>query len=88
MFGVPQCSMAVPIFFNVYTCDMFIQIDTSEFSNYADDDTPFTSNYADDDTPFASAQNHEKQVNSLKSTLNGVLEKTTLKPMQINVIYF
>ena len=48
--------------------------DTPFTSNYADDDTPFTSNYADDDTPFTSAQNHEKQVNSLKSPLNGVLE--------------
>ena len=48
--------------------------DTPFTSNYADDDTPFTSNYADDDTPYTSAENHEKQVNSLKSTLNGVLE--------------
>ena len=37
------------MFFNVYNCDMFFQIDTSEFSSYADDNTP-----------FASVQNHEK----------------------------
>ena len=42
---------------------MFFQIDTSEFSNYADDNTS-----------FASAQNHEKLIKSLQSTLNGVFE--------------
>ena len=42
---------------------MLFQIDTSEFSSYADDNTP-----------FASAQNHEKFLKSLQSTLNGVFE--------------
>ena len=63
MFGVPQGSIAGLLFFNVYTCDMFFQIDTSEFSSHADDNTP-----------FASAQNHEKLIKSLQSTLNGVFE--------------
>ena len=63
MFGVPQGSIAGPLFFNVYTCDMFFQIDSPEFSSYADDNTP-----------FASAQKHEKLIKSLQSTLNGVFE--------------
>ena len=63
MFGVPQGSIAGLLFFNVYTCDMFFQIDTSEFSSHADDNTP-----------FASAQNHEKLIKSLQSTRNGVFE--------------
>ena len=42
---------------------MFFQIDTSVFSSYADDNTP-----------FASAQNHEKLIKSLQSALNGVFE--------------
>ena len=42
---------------------MFFQIDTSEFSSYAFDNTP-----------FASVQNHEKLIISLQSTLNGVFE--------------
>ena len=63
LFGVPQGSIAGPLFFNVYTCDMFFQIDSSEFSSYADDNTP-----------FASAQNHEKLMKSLQSILNGVFE--------------
>ena len=42
---------------------LFFQIDSSEFSSSADDNTP-----------FASAQNHEKLVKSLQSTLSGVFE--------------
>ena len=42
---------------------MFFQIDTSEFSSYADGNTS-----------FASAQNHEKLIKSLQSTVNGVFE--------------
>ena len=63
LFGVPQGSIAGPLFFNVYTCDMFFQIDSSEFSSYADDNAP-----------FASARNHEKLMKSLQSTLNGMFE--------------
>ena len=54
LFGVRQGSIAGPLFFNVYTCDMFFQIDTSKFSSYADDNTLFTF-----------AQNHEKLINFL-----------------------
>ena len=76
LFSVPQGSIAGPLFFNVYTCDMFFQIDTSVFSSYADDNTS-----------FASAQNHEKLIKSLQSALNGI-KKTTSKPMQRDAIYF
>ena len=63
LFSVPQVSIAGPLFFNAYTCDMFFQIDTSELCSYADDNTL-----------FASGQNHEKLINSLQSTLNGMLK--------------
>ena len=63
LFAVSQGSIAGLLLFSVYTCDMFFQIHSSEFSSYADDNTP-----------FASAQNHEKLIKSLQSTLNGVLE--------------
>ena len=35
LFSVPQGFIARPLFFNVYTYDMFFQIETSEFSSYA-----------------------------------------------------
>ena len=63
LFGVSQGCIAGPLFFNVYTCDMFFLIDSPEFSSYADDNTP-----------FVSAQNHEKLIKSLQGTLNGVFE--------------
>ena len=63
IFGVRQESIPGPHFCNVYTCDMFIQIDTSEFCNFADDNNP-----------FASGQTHEKLKNSLQSTLDRMLE--------------
>ena len=63
LFGAPQGSIAGSFFFNVYTCNMFFQFDTSEFSSYADDNTP-----------FAFGQNNEKLINSLQSTLNGMFE--------------
>ena len=42
---------------------MFFKIDSSEFSTYADDNTP-----------FVSAQNHKKLIKSLRSTLKSVFE--------------
>ena len=63
LLGVLQGSIAGPLFFNVYTCDMFFRINTSEFSSCADDNTP-----------LASTQNHEKLIKSLQNTLNGVFE--------------
>ena len=62
LLGVPQDCIAGPLFFNVFTCDMFFQT-SSEFSSYADDNTP-----------FASAQDHEKLIKSLQSALKGVFE--------------
>ena len=63
LFGVRQGFITGLHFFNVYTCDIFLQINTSEFFSYADDNTL-----------LASAQNHEKLIKSLQSTLNGVFE--------------
>ena len=47
----------------MFTLVMFFQIETSEFSSYTDDNTP-----------FASEQNHEKLINSLQSTPNSMSE--------------
>ena len=43
LFRVAQGSIAGPLFFIVYTCNMFFKIDTLEFSSYADRNTAFAS---------------------------------------------
>ena len=43
--------------------NVFFQVDTTEFSSHQDDNTP-----------FASRQNHEKLINLLQNTLNGIFE--------------
>ena len=39
LYGIPQGSIAGQLFYNIYTCDMFFQIDSSDFSSYEDDNT-------------------------------------------------
>ena len=39
-YGVPQGSILGPILFNIFLCDMFFMIDTTEIAGYADDNTP------------------------------------------------
>ena len=42
--GVPQGSILVTIFFNIFICDMFLMLDHTYFASYADDNTPYTIN--------------------------------------------
>ena len=41
--GVPQGSIWVPLFFNIFINDLFLSIDKSTLSNYADDNILYTS---------------------------------------------
>ena len=40
-FGVPQGSILGPLLFNIFLCGLFLIMNNTELSSYADDNTPY-----------------------------------------------
>ena len=41
VFGVPHRSILEPLLFNIFMCDIFFIMKGTDFSSYADDNTPY-----------------------------------------------
>ena len=39
LFGVPQVSILGPLLFNIFLCDLFLNVKETSFASYADDNT-------------------------------------------------
>ena len=69
-----------PLQFNISVCDLFLSEYSSEFTNFADDTTP-----------YESGENYDEVINKLEDTIKNHLpgsSVTVLRQMHLHVIFF
>ena len=71
--GVPQGSILGPLLFNVFLCDLFFDLEKIDFSNFADDITP-----------YCHGQDVEEVIHNLEKTATDLFEWFNNNEMRAN----
>ena len=65
LFGISQCSILGPPFFNIFLCDRFFVINDVEFASYANDNTPYSTRTNTDEKNVALDYPHKSFTGSV-----------------------
>ena len=74
LYGVPQGSIVGPLLFNINLCDLILSEYSSEFSNFADDTTP-----------YECGKNYDEVTNKLEDTIEKLLNWFHCNNIKANV---
>ena len=77
VYGVPQGSILGPLLFNIDPCDLFFENYSSDFSNFADDTTPYECSHS-----------FNVVINNLETTTEKVFEWFSFNNLKANTSKF